>query len=69
MSPSWFFDTGPTVCILNLPSGRSLVKPRSLPSRALRLLREWGRLHRGDLEENWRRARLGQALEGIALLE
>jgi len=41
----------------------------SLPPRALRLLREWGRLHRGELEENWRRARLGLALERIAPLE
>jgi len=27
-----------------------------LPTRALRLVHEWTDLHRGELEENWRRA-------------
>jgi hypothetical protein len=40
----------------------------SLPDRAMRLVREWGELHRGELEDNWRRARDDQALEPIAPL-
>jgi hypothetical protein len=37
----------------------------SLPERALRLVREWGKLHRFELEVNWRRARDSQPLERI----
>ena len=37
----------------------------SLPDRALRLVREWGKLHRFELEVNWRRARDSQPLELI----
>ena len=33
----------------------------SLPRRALRLVRTWHRLHHGDLEEAWARARANQA--------
>ena len=40
----------------------------SLPDRALRLVREWAELHRGELEEDWRRARAGQPLIRIAPL-
>lgn len=35
----------------------------SLPARALRLVREWARLHEGELTDNWERA---QALESLA---
>ena len=28
-----------------------------LPIRALRLVREWGELHRAELKDNWERAR------------
>lgn len=37
----------------------------SLPERALRLVLEWAALHRGELEENWERARRMEALEPI----
>lgn len=33
--------------------------------RALRLAREWARLHRDDLSENWERARRGEDLVAI----
>ncbi len=33
----------------------------SLPRRALRLVRTWHRLHRGDLEEAWAKAKANQA--------
>ncbi|HEX3854970.1 MAG TPA: DUF4160 domain-containing protein [Polyangiaceae bacterium] len=37
----------------------------SLPSRALRLVRQWARLHREELLANWHRARVYQPLESI----
>jgi hypothetical protein len=37
----------------------------SLPSRAMTLLAEWARLHRGELVANWDRARDGQPLEPL----
>jgi hypothetical protein len=37
----------------------------SLPDRALRLVREWAKLHREELEADWRLARAGQPLERI----
>jgi hypothetical protein len=40
-----------------------------LPPRALGLVIEWAALHRGELEENWRRARVQQPLNPIAPLE
>ncbi len=39
-----------------------------LPSRAVRLVREWARLHRPELEENWDRSHSDQALMRIAPL-
>ena len=36
---------------------------------ALRLIREWATLHRGELEENWRLAKIRQPLRQIAPLE
>lgn len=38
----------------------------SLPSRALRLVREWARLHEPELAENWK---LAQALEPLLAIE
>ncbi len=38
----------------------------SLPSRALRLVREWARLHEAELAENWE---LAQALEPLRAIE
>ena len=38
----------------------------SLPSRALRLVREWAALHRAQLVENWE---LAQALEPLVSIE
>lgn len=40
----------------------------SLPTRALRLVREWAALHRAELQANWRRARDDDPLEPIAPL-
>lgn len=37
----------------------------SLPGRQLRLVREWARLHVTELEANWQKARLEQALDPI----
>jgi hypothetical protein len=39
---------------------------RSLPPRALRLVRAWARLHTDELADNWVRA---QALEPLAPIE
>jgi uncharacterized protein DUF4160 len=36
-----------------------------LPSRALRLVREWAELHRTELEENWARAEARLPLANI----
>ena len=40
----------------------------SLPVRALRMVREWTRLHREELEANWLRAQGDDPLEPIAPL-
>ncbi len=37
----------------------------SLPPRALRLVRDWTRLHHAELEANWRRAIDGVQLEKV----
>jgi hypothetical protein len=37
----------------------------SLPDRALQLIREWAKLHRVELEDDWRRARDHEPLERI----
>ena len=39
------------------------------PPRALKLVLEWTELHTSELLENWRLAKQGQALKGIAPLE
>jgi hypothetical protein len=41
----------------------------SLPRTAHRLVREWASIHRGELEENWRRARRPEALRQIDPLQ
>ncbi len=38
----------------------------SLPPRALRLVRQWARLHMDELSENWERA---QALEPLVAVD
>lgn len=40
----------------------------SLPSRALRLVREWLDEHREELVANWERARAGQPVSRVAPL-
>ena len=40
-----------------------------LPSRATRLVRQWARLHAGELRANWSRARAGVPLDTIPGLE
>ncbi|MGH2375396.1 MAG: DUF4160 domain-containing protein [bacterium] len=41
----------------------------SIPRRAMALVEEWADLHRGELMENWERARAGLPLEPIVPLE
>lgn len=40
----------------------------SLPTRALRMVREWARLRRAELEADWERAQGEEPLEPIAPL-
>jgi hypothetical protein len=40
-----------------------------LPRRALGLVLEWAALHRGELQQDWSRARKGEPLQPIAPLE
>jgi hypothetical protein len=40
-----------------------------LPANAARLVREWALAHRGELEDNWQRARNGQPLVKIPGLD
>jgi hypothetical protein len=40
-----------------------------LPARALRLVRKWASLHRGELADNWTRARAGRTLATIEPLK
>jgi hypothetical protein len=39
-----------------------------LPTRALRMVREWAALHEDELQANWRRALDGEALNNIDAL-
>jgi len=41
----------------------------NLPTRARRLVFEWANMHRGELAENWSRARRGQPLARIEPLD
>ena len=41
----------------------------ALPRRVVAMLLEWRQLHRGELEENWHRARRGEQLLQISPLE
>ena len=41
----------------------------SLPRRALALVLEWAAQHRGELADDWERARRGEPLAAIAPLE
>jgi hypothetical protein len=40
-----------------------------LPGNAARLVKQWALAHRGELEDNWRRARAGTPLLKIAGLD
>ncbi|HEY5130441.1 MAG TPA: DUF4160 domain-containing protein [Bradyrhizobium sp.] len=40
-----------------------------LPANAARLVKQWALAHRGELEDNWRRARASQPLVKIAGLD
>jgi hypothetical protein len=40
-----------------------------LPANAARLVKQWALAHRGELEDNWNRARSGQALVKIPGLD
>ena len=39
-----------------------------LPSRAMRLVKRWASLHRGELHRDWNLAEQGEVLESIAPL-
>jgi len=41
----------------------------NLPNRVVGLLLEWWHMHRGELADNWRRARAGEPLKPIDPLE
>lgn len=41
----------------------------SFPENGMRLLREWAALHRGELLDNWERARRGERLKRIKPLK
>ena len=49
-------------------SGR-IIKGQIRSRTAKRLIRDWARLHRPELEQNWRRIKVGESLETIAPLE
>jgi hypothetical protein len=40
-----------------------------LPANAARLVKQWALAHRGELEDNWRRARAGTSLVKIPGLD
>jgi hypothetical protein len=40
-----------------------------IPPRAMTLVREWTKLHRNELDENWQLARTGQALRQLDPLQ
>ncbi len=52
---------------VEIETGRIVVG--RLPRRALQLVREWAKQHRGELIENWERARREEPLEPIAPLD
>ncbi|MDA8355800.1 MAG: DUF4160 domain-containing protein [Actinomycetota bacterium] len=41
----------------------------ALPATASRLVREWARSHRGELQANWERAQRPEALQAIEPLQ
>ena len=45
------------------------IREGSLPSRAYAMVREWNELHRGELNENWRRREENLPLNRIAPLQ
>ena len=53
---------GQTV-VLSIETGDVIVG--SVPQRALRLVQEWGELHRDELRDNWSRAREDAPLKRI----
>jgi len=52
-------------CDASIAIETSEVLAGSLPRRALKLVREWASLHRGELAANWERARAEEPLEEI----
>ncbi len=53
--------------LINISTGR--IMSGGLPPRAYRLVREWWRLHRAELNTNWERARRHEELNRIEGLE
>ena len=53
--------------LITIEDGRMLAG--NIPTRAYRLVREWLRLHRAELEANWERARRGERLVRIKGLD
>jgi len=40
-----------------------------LPGNTARIVKQWALAHRGELEDNWRRARMNMPLEKVAGLD
>jgi hypothetical protein len=53
----------------NVSIGTGEVIEGYLPANAARLVRRWALAHRGELEDNWRRARTRMPLAKIAGLD
>ena len=53
--------------LIDIATGKVLAG--SLPPRAHKLVREWQRLHRAELAENWERARRHENLKRVRGLE
>ena len=62
--PHFHAQYGEYIAQIELGSWRVL--NGSLPPRALRLVRQWARLHPAELADNWERA---QALEPLVAIE
>jgi hypothetical protein len=55
---------GSTRALIRIADGRII--SGELPPMARRIVEEWARARRGELEENWRRARARMPLEKVA---
>ena len=61
--PHFHAQYGQSRAVIGIADGRIIAG--SLPPTAMRLVTEWALAHRGQLEENWARARADEPLERI----